>query len=68
MTSMTMSNMVNNPNDGQSMTVFFRPKAIPVRYVKVQRPEIIQTHEFEAFKTKYPKYYVDKSLWIEEVI
>ena len=58
-------------NDGNSvMTTFFRARSSPVKYVKEVRPEILKCDDFQLFMTKYrkQKYYVDKSLWIKEVL
>ncbi len=50
------------------MTVFFRARSTPCKYVKVIRPDIIKCDEFQDFMIKYRKYYVDKTLWIKEVV
>ncbi len=50
--------------NSNSMTVFFRARATPMKYIKPTRPDIINVDDFQIFMTKYRKYFVDKTLWI----
>ena len=36
--------------------------------IKKQRPEIMKVQGFEEFMRMYRNYYVDKTLWIKEVL
>jgi hypothetical protein len=62
-----LSGSLASENSG-SMTVFFRARSTPMKYVKPTRPEIIGVDDFQLFMTKYRKYYVDKTLWIRDVL
>ena len=54
--------------DANSLTTFFRARATPLKYQRVPLPPILKIEDFSEFIDRHKACYVDKSLFIKEVL